>query len=85
MNPRIIIVTGANGGLGQAIARAFLDEASHNFVWLGVHTRRENAGQLASEFPQRCECVELDVRQPSAWQSVVAHIRVLPAISAWMF
>ena len=74
MNPRIILVTGANGGLGQAIARAFLDESAHNSVWLGFHTRRENADQLASEFRQRCQCVELDVRQPTAWQSAVAQI-----------
>ena len=74
MNPRIILVTGANGGLGQAIARAFLDESAHNSVWLGFHTRHENADQLASEFPQRCQCVELDVRQPTAWQSAVAQI-----------
>ena len=74
MNPRVILVTGANGGLGQAMARAFLDESAHNFVWLGVHTRREKADALASEFPQRCQCVELDVRQAAAWQSAATQI-----------
>jgi 3-oxoacyl-[acyl-carrier protein] reductase len=74
MNSRIILITGSNGGLGQAIARAFLDEASANFVWLGVHAHREHADTLAATFAGRCECVELDVTQPSPWQSAVALV-----------
>src|SRR5260370_37863416 len=74
MNPRIILITGANGGLGQAIARAFLAESAQTFVWLGVHTRREKADLLSAEFPQRCENIELDVRRPAAWQDAVARI-----------
>jgi 3-oxoacyl-[acyl-carrier protein] reductase len=71
---RIILVTGANGGLGGAIARAFLAEAPDNFVRLGIHSRREQAGRLAEEFPGRCACVELDVTQPAAWTKVVSQI-----------
>ena len=43
MSSRVILITGANGGLGQAIARAFLQESSANLLWLGVRTRREHA------------------------------------------
>jgi 3-oxoacyl-[acyl-carrier protein] reductase len=69
---RIILVTGANGGLGQAIVRAFLLERAENFVWLGILRNRECANQLAREFPERCQTVELDVTSPEAWQTAVA-------------
>ena len=60
MSVRVILITGANGGLGQAIARAFLHEAADNFVWLGVHSRREQAEMLSQEFAGRCRCLDLD-------------------------
>lgn len=74
MNPRGILITGANGGLGQAIARAFLAEAPENFIWLGVHRRRDAADQLAAGFPGRCEVADLDVTQPDAWRTLVERI-----------
>ena len=74
MSSRIILVTGANGGLGQAIARTFLDEHAENFVWLGVHSRRDQAEKLAHEFSGRCDCVALDVTQPDSWKSAVTQI-----------
>ena len=74
MNSRVILITGANGGLGQAIARAFLTESPANVVWLGLHTRREAAEKLAEEFPGRCELAALDVTQPEAWRGLVERI-----------
>lgn len=71
---RIVLITGANGGLGQAIARAFLAESPENFVWLGVYVRRENADKLAAEFSERCRSVELDVTQPDSWKKAVETI-----------
>ena len=61
MNLRIILITGANGGLGQAIARAFLQESPNNVVWLGVRSNCEHADKLAQENLGRCFCVNLDV------------------------
>lgn len=74
MSARVILITGANGGLGQASARIFLEESAENFVWLGVHTRRDQAEKLVSEFPERSQCVELDVTQPGSWQSAVEGV-----------
>ena len=74
MSSRVILITGANGGLGQAIARAFLAEAPGNVVWLGIHTRREAADQLAAEHPERCRCLALDVTQPDSWRRAVEEI-----------
>lgn len=70
----IILITGANGGLGIAIARRFLSESDDNFVCLGIHRRRDQADALAAKFEERCRCIDLDVTQPSAWQSAVATI-----------
>ncbi len=74
MSGRVILISGANGGLGLAIARAFLQEASNNFVWLGIHSRRDRAEKLVEEFAARCQCLALDVTQASSWQRAVAEI-----------
>jgi 3-oxoacyl-[acyl-carrier protein] reductase len=74
MNERLILITGANGGLGRAIARSFLDEMPGNFVWLGVHRRREQAEVLEHEFPDRCALVDLDVTRSSSWESAIAQV-----------
>jgi 3-oxoacyl-[acyl-carrier protein] reductase len=74
MGSRIILITGANGGLGQAIARVFLAESKDNFVWLGVRAHHDKANVLAAEFPDHCGCLNLDVTQPAAWQESVTKI-----------
>ena len=74
MSARVILVTGANGGLGRAIASAFLEESADNFVWLGVHRRREVAEELAAKYPNRCACAALDVTSRKAWEGTAADI-----------
>ena len=71
---RIILITGGNGGLGQAIARAFLAESPKNRVWLGVRKNRDKAEGLSHENPARCRLVDLDVTSPAAWQKAVQAI-----------
>ena len=71
---RIILITGGNGGLGRAFARAFLEESPDNFVWLGVRANRQHAEKLAAEFPNRVRCVELEVSSADAWKKGVAEI-----------
>ncbi len=74
MSLRVILITGANGGLGQAIARTFLEESPANVVWLGVRSRREQADKLAQENSRRCFCVNLDVASAESWQHAVKEI-----------
>ena len=74
MSQRIILITGANGVLGQAIARTFLAETPDNFVWLGVHRRRERAEEFATANFKRCRLVALDVISADAWKSAMAEI-----------
>jgi 3-oxoacyl-[acyl-carrier protein] reductase len=74
MARRIILITGANGGLGRAAAQAFLDESPENSVWLGVNRRRESLATLAAKNPDRCRAVSLDVTSPEAWKSAVGEI-----------
>jgi 3-oxoacyl-[acyl-carrier protein] reductase len=74
MSSRVILVTGANGGLGQAIAKGFLEESSENSVWLGVRSRAEKAEALATMFADRCQKIELDVSESTAWQRTVKEI-----------
>jgi len=74
MSVRVILITGANGGLGQAFARAFLQESPANVVWLGVRSNREHADKLAQENSDRCFCINLDVTSPESWQSAVKEI-----------
>lgn len=79
MSLRVILITGANGGLGQAIARAFLAEGPDNSVWLGVHSRREQSEQLAGQHPGRCRIVPLDVTSAESWRHAVAQVLALDA------
>lgn len=74
MSLRVILITGANGGLGRAIARAFLEESADNAVWLGVRSRREEADKLAQANAARCFCVTLDVTEPQSWERAVKDI-----------
>lgn len=74
MSKRVILITGANGGLGQSIAKTFLDESSDNIVWLGVRERREKADELATTNGGRVKVIPLDVTKSEAWPKRVEQI-----------
>jgi len=75
MKPRVILVTGANGELGLAIAREFLKESPENAVWLAVNRQRDKADALAAEYSDRCHVVALDVTQAAAWKLAAEQIQ----------
>ena len=79
MSLRVILITGANGCLGQAVARVFLAESGANSVWLGVHSRRERAEELAAQNPGRCRTLVLEVTSPESWQRAVGQVLALDA------
>jgi 3-oxoacyl-[acyl-carrier protein] reductase len=74
MSNRVILITGANGSLGRAVANAFLEESPANIIWLAVHSRRENADPLAASHPQHCRVALLDVTDAAAWKQLVAQV-----------
>lgn len=74
MSQRVILITGANGAIGLAIARAFLTESPANVIYLGVNRRREDADALAAENNAHCHVVVVDVRERAAWDRAVAEI-----------
>lgn len=69
-----ILITGANGGLGLAIARYFLEKSPDAFIYLGVRSNRQNAEALATEFPDRAEPLTLDVTTAEAWETAIAKV-----------
>ena len=71
---RSILITGGNGGLGRAIASAFLEENDTNRVWLGVRANREQAQVLVDQSAGRCALVDLDVTSAEQWEAAVAKI-----------
>ena len=74
MNKRVILITAANGGIGQAIAETFLSKASESILCLAVHQRREDVDRLQERYPDRCHVFVLDVTKPESWGRVVGSI-----------
>jgi len=71
---RVILITGANSGLGRAIALSFLEREQETLVWLGIHARRERVDQLLKKFPGQCAPVALDVTRRDSWEEAVEQI-----------
>lgn len=71
---RSILITGANGALGLAIAEFFLAREGDCRVFLGVRERRDRAEELTARFPVRTALISLEVTSPEAWKTAVAAI-----------
>lgn len=73
---RRILVTGANKGIGYAIAERILEEADDTFVFLG--SRNRSRGDAAAEsigHADRLQVVEIDVASDASVDKAAAEIR----------
>jgi len=76
---RVALVTGASGGIGAAVARAFVREGAN--VALGYHTARQRAQHLADEIDpggEHTRVVEHDLADPRT-----IHTAVEVTVDAW--
>jgi len=71
---RRILITGANGTLGHATARYFLERDLSCQVFLGVRERREQAEAVVTDFPGRAFLCPLEITSAEAWAEALAGI-----------
>jgi 3-oxoacyl-[acyl-carrier protein] reductase len=74
MNPRSILITGANGGIGAATARLFLERDETCYIYLGARSGRDAAEAIVGEFPGRCSILALDVTEAADWERAIAQV-----------
>lgn len=74
MAMRVILITGANGALGDAMARAFLADSNTTCVALGFHTGRQRIEAARAEFGERVLPVQIDVTQRPDWDAGVRAV-----------
>ncbi len=72
--PRNILITGANGALGLAIAEKFLAQDAECVVFMGVRERRDRAEELAALRPGRVELISLEITDAAAWSAAIEQI-----------
>lgn len=71
---RRILITGANGVLGDATARHFLERDPECQVHLGVRERRDRAEALVAAFAGRAHLCPLEITRPEGWADAMALI-----------
>ena len=72
--PRSILVTGANGVLGHAIASYFLAREPEATVFMGVRRQRDRADELAAAHPGRAVVLPLEVTSAEAWAAAMETV-----------
>ncbi|MDD5057069.1 MAG: SDR family oxidoreductase [Sideroxydans sp.] len=68
-NPQSVVITGASGGIGLALARHYLERGA---TVAAIARRGELLQTLAAEFPGKVFCYALDVRDASALQQAAS-------------
>ncbi len=73
-DPRRLLITGANGALGHALAQYFLERDPACHVFMGVRERRERAEALTTGFPGRAFLCPLEITNAASWTTALAQI-----------
>ncbi|MCF6313514.1 MAG: 3-oxoacyl-ACP reductase FabG [Verrucomicrobiales bacterium] len=71
---KTILITGANGLMGDAIAREFLKSDEGSLVIAGVNKNKDRAQALAQQYPDQVSLLDLDVTSEQGWQTAVEFI-----------
>jgi len=71
---RRILITGANGMLGHATARYFLERDPECHIFLGVREKRELAEMVVADFAGRAFLCPLEITDAEAWTSALTMI-----------
>lgn len=71
LDDRVVIVTGASAGIGQAIARRFLAEGAHLVVVARRRERLDALAALAKQHGRQCVVVTGDVREEATAQRTI--------------
>lgn len=71
LNQKITLITGAARGIGEAIARTFIEEGATVIV---TDIDHDLGKTVANSLGERAIYLPLDVRDESAWQAVMAEI-----------
>ena len=78
-----VVITGASGGLGLALARHYLERGA---IVAAIARRSELLQDLAAEFPKQVHCYALDVRDSAAVQQAagdfIEHVGVPDVVIA---
>ncbi|HYF37707.1 MAG TPA: SDR family NAD(P)-dependent oxidoreductase, partial [Prosthecobacter sp.] len=74
MNSRRILITGANGALGNAIANYFLDRDPECRVFLGVRERRDRAEAVVARHGGRAFLCPLEITDADSWTAAIQQV-----------
>ena len=74
MTSRRILITGANGALGHATARFFLERDPECHVFLGVRERRELAEAVVTQYAGRAFLCPLEITSAESWAAAVQQV-----------
>lgn len=76
MSQNAVLITGANGGIGSAIARYFLENDPAIHIYLGTRSKTDEVEKITAEFPDRSSILSLDVTRAEDWEQAIAAVNV---------